>query len=162
MLVALVLMGLLTVLGTSTLNIAGVDQRIAIQNRKHMLILNTSLAGTEHARSTLAWRLPQDFGWDDSGVVGNYITVAESEVDFKGSTYAHNQGVYWVDATFHRCGNPPPGYSAEAGANAFSSTYWEMTSRARMRDDANRNMNESRSTSSMMLRRVVPGDCKIR
>ena len=55
MLVALILLALLTVLGSSTLNIAGIDQRIAYRSRQHMIVLHTSSAGTEDARSTFRY-----------------------------------------------------------------------------------------------------------
>ena len=36
-----------------------------------------------------------------------------AETSFDGLSYSHHLGVYWVTATYHRCGNPPPGYSTE-------------------------------------------------
>ena len=51
MLVAMLFIAILAVVGASSLQVAGIDQRIALQNRKHMLVVNTSHAGTEHART---------------------------------------------------------------------------------------------------------------
>ena len=56
MLVAMVLLALLAVMGTSTMNIAGIDQRIAYRNRQHAVVVHTSHAGTEHARDLIGER----------------------------------------------------------------------------------------------------------
>ena len=53
MLLAMLLIAILAVIGATTLSIAGVDQRIALHNRKHMMVMNTGDAGTEHARYQL-------------------------------------------------------------------------------------------------------------
>lgn len=162
MLVALVLLALLAVLGSSTLTIAGVDQRIALQNRKHMMVLNTAIAGTEHARDEMRWVQPVSEGLDSGDTADDYITPSEAETDFEGLAYAHNLGVYWVTATYHRCGNPPPGYSTEVGNDSFRSDYWEMESSARMQDTSYANINETQATTSAMIRKVVQGSCKVR
>jgi hypothetical protein len=162
MLVALVLLALLAVLGSSSLTIAGVDQRIALQNRKHMMVLNTAIAGTEHARDEMRWVQPVSEGIDSGDTADDYITPSQAETDFEGLSYAHNLGVYWVTATYHRCGNPPPGYSTEIGQDGFRSDYWEMESTARMQDTSYANINETQATTSAMIRKVVQGSCKVR
>jgi hypothetical protein len=163
MLVALVLLALLAVIGSSSLTIAGVDQRIAVQNRKHMMVLNTAIAGTEHARDQLRWRQPINEGIDSGDTSNDYITASVAEDAYDGLKYAHNLGVYWVSATFHRCGQPPPGYSAESGRIGFRSDYWEMTSTARMQEDTTyQNLNETQAVTSAMIRKVVQGTCKVR
>lgn len=163
MLVALVLLALLAVIGSSSLTIAGVDQRIAVQNRKHMMVLNTAIAGTEHARDQLRWRQPVNEGFDSGDTSNDYITASVAEAEYGGLKYAHNLGVYWVSATFHRCGKPPPGYSAEAGRGGFRSDYWEMTSTARMQEDSTyQNLNETQAVTSAMFRKVIQGTCKVR
>ena len=162
MLVALVLLALLAVLGSSSLTIAGVDHRIAVQNRKHMMVLNTAVAGTEHARDEMRWTQPVSEGLDSGGTADDYITPSVAETDFEGLAYAHNLGVYWVTATYHRCGNPPPGYSTEVGNASFRSDYWEMESTARMQDTTYSNINETQATTSAMIRKVVQGSCKVR
>ncbi len=53
MLVALVLIALLTIIGATSLSVAGVDQRVATHNRRHMMALNAADAGTQHARWVL-------------------------------------------------------------------------------------------------------------
>ena len=53
MAVTMVMVVILSIAGTTTLNLSGVDQRIAIRNRQHMLVFNTSDAGTNHARNKL-------------------------------------------------------------------------------------------------------------
>ncbi|MEL6342023.1 MAG: hypothetical protein AAFV53_02745 [Myxococcota bacterium] len=153
MLVALVLLALLAVLGSTTLNIAGVDQRIAIQNRKHMQVVNTAMAGADHARDQLRWELPAISEMDE------FIPVTDAEVFLQGLNYAQNQGVYEVDAEYLRCGSPPPGYSAEVSARAFRSDYWQMTSTARMQDAAFNNMNASQARSAVIIRKVMQGSC---
>jgi Tfp pilus assembly protein PilX len=162
MLVALLLLAILAVIGASTLQVAGIDQRIALQNRKHMLVLNTANAGIEHARNTLEDADPSDEGLDTASTAPDFVTASDAETSFGGLTYAHNLGVYWVKATFMRCGNPPPGYSTELGVNKFRADYWMMSSTARMQDTAYNNINESQATTAAVLRKVKFGSCKIR
>jgi type II secretory pathway pseudopilin PulG len=171
LLVALLVMALLAVLGATTLQVAGIDQRIAVQNRKHMLVLNSASAGTEHARRRLMDQDPFDEGLDTAAdTAGDFVEVTDAESDFGGLDYgksstagsATNLGVYWVKATFVRCGNPPPGYSTELGTSKFRSDYWNMESTARMMDSAYSNINETQATASALLRKVKFGTCKIR
>ena len=70
--------------------------------------------------------------------------------------------MYWVDATFQRCGNPPPGYSTEIGKTSFRSAYWMMNSTAHMQDVAYSDVNETRAETGALLRKVMRGTCKIR
>ena len=60
------------------------------------------------------------YGTEDTAV---FITASgDSEsggIAYFLATGKHNLGVYQVDATYHRCGNPPPGYSTEQGRNGF-------------------------------------------
>ena len=163
MLVAMVLLALLAVLGSSTLTIAGVDQRISLQNRKHMLVLNTSSAGNEHARDELRWTNPASEGIDTGDTHDDFINATVGEASFRGLEYAHNLGVYWVSATYIRCGNPPPGYSTEVGRAGFRSDYWLMESTARMQDpNDNSNINETQAKTATVLRKVMDGTCRIR
>jgi len=157
-------MALLAVIGSSTLQVAGVDQRIALQNRKHMMVVNTSDAGTEHGREALEERDPPNEGLDTSGdTYGDFVTAQDAETDFGGLNYTHNLGVYWVTATFHRSGNPPPGYSTELGQDKFRSDYWELESTARQQTtDYSTNINETRAVTSAMVRKVRFGTWKIR
>ena len=170
MLVAMVLLALLAVLGTSTLNIAGIDQRIAYRNRQHAVVVHTSHAGTEDARDSMRDNvLPASEGYNEYGLEDTaiFITQAAAETEFGGLSYhaasgVHNLGVYQVDATYHRCGNPPPGYSTEQGRNGFHSDYWEMESVATMTDSSYTNTNASRATVSTMVQMVMRGACKVR
>lgn len=164
MLVALLLMAILAVLGSSTLQIAGIDQRIALRNRQHMMVMNTSHAGTEHSRFKLQHEDPPNEGIDTSpDTFGNFVTSTESEDEFDGTDYPHNLGVYWVSATYHRCGNPPPGYSTEVGQAKFRADYWEMKSTARViSPSSGQNVNETQTTTSALLRKVKFGTCKLR
>ena len=169
MLVSLILLALLTVLGSSTLNIAGIDQRIAYRSRQHMVVLHTSSAGTEDARHTIQSTLPTSEGFDQYGTEDTavFITKAVGESEFGGLAYysltgKHNLGVYQVDAIYHRCGNPPPGYSTEQGRKGFRSDYWEMESIATLTDAAYINENASLATTSAMIRMVMRGGCKVR
>ncbi len=162
MLVAMVLLALLAVLGSSTLTIAGVDQRIALQNRKHMLVLNTSSAGNEHARDELRWTNPPSEGIDTGDTHDDFVNATAAEADFGGLSYTHNLGVYWVSATYIRCGNPPPGYSTEVGRAGFRSDYWLMESTARMQDSSYSNINETQAKTASVLRKVMDGSCRIR
>jgi hypothetical protein len=170
MLVAMVLLALLAVMGTSTMNIAGIDQRIAYRNRQHAVVVHTSHAGTEQARDLMRDKvLPSSEGFNQYGIedTAMYITKAVAETDFGGLSYhtasgVHNMGVYSVDAVYLRCGNPPPGYSTEQGRNGFRSDYWEMESIATMTDSSYTNTNASKATISTMIRMVMRGGCKVR
>lgn len=163
MLLAMLLIAVMTVIGATTLSVAGVDQRIALHNRKHMMVLNTSAAGTEHARYELEHENPPNEGLNpDEDTWPDFVPATEAETNFEGLDYAHNLGVYWVQATYQRCGNPPPGYSTELGRTGFRSDYWQMTSQARMQDTSYANINETSSTVVMLLRKVIHGSCKVR
>lgn len=167
MLVALLLMAILAVIGASTLQVAGIDQRIAHQNRKHVMSVNTSHAGTVHARERLMYNDPPNEGLDTApDSYGDFVGATTAETSFDGLTYAHNLGVYWVTATYHRCGNPPPGYSTEKGTSKFRADYWEMASTARIQSSAtssdSASINETQAKSTSLLRKVKFGTCTIR
>jgi hypothetical protein len=163
MLVAMLLVAVLAVIGATSLSIAGVDQRIATHNRKHMMVLNTASAGNEHGRWQLQHEDPPNEGYDTgTDTWGHFVQATEADASFGGLSYAQNLGVYWVDATFQRCGNPPPGYSTEIGNTSFRSSYWMLTSTARMQDTTYTDVNESRAETGALLRKVMQGTCKIR
>ena len=167
MLVALLLMAILAVIGASTLQVAGIDQRIAHQNRKHVMSVNTSHAGTVHARNKLMYNDPPNEGLDSApDTYGDFVGATTAETNFDGLSYAHNLGVYWVTATYHRCGNPPPGYSTEKGTSKFRADYWEMASTARIQSSATSSdaaaVNETQARSTSLLRKVKFGTCTIR
>jgi hypothetical protein len=170
MLVAMILLALLAVIGTSTMNIAGIDQRIAYRNRQHAVVVHTSHAGTEQARDLMRDKvLPSSEGFNQYGIedTGLFITKASGESDFGGVAYhtasgVHNLGVYTVDAVYLRCGNPPPGYSTEQGRNGFRSDYWAMESIATMTETCYISTNASKATITTMIRMVMRGGCKVR
>lgn len=163
MLVALILMAVIAVVGATSLSVAGVDQRIAIHNRKHMMVMNTASAGNDHARWQLQHEPPANEGLDTGpDTFGPYVLATEAEASFGGLSYAHNLGVYWVEASYLRCGNPPPGYSTELGKNQFRSDYWEMVSTARMQDASYSNINETQATTAGIFRKVIRGPCVVR
>lgn len=166
MLVALLMLVLLSLIGTSTLNIAGIDYQIAIRNRKHMLVLHTASGGNEDARHKIQSELPANEGFGANGyedtATADFITKSDAESNFGGLAYSQNLGVYFVDATYHRCGNPPPGYSTELGRNGFRADYWEMESTGRMADSSYNNKNATEAITSTMVRMVMKGSCKVR
>jgi Tfp pilus assembly protein PilX len=163
MLVALILLAIIAVIGATSLSVAGVDQRIALHNRKHMLVVNTAHAGTEHARWQLEYENPVNEGLDTApDTYGAFVKATDAEARFGGLAYPHNLGVYWVEATYLRCGNPPPGYSTELGKNQFRSDYWQMTSTARMQDTSYANINETQATAAGIYRKVIRGGCVVR
>lgn len=164
MLVALIVMALIAVIGATTLSVAGVDHRIANHNRKHMMVFITSTAGVEHARSKLETENPFSENLDSSVDSGDWVGLSLAESTFGGSTYDQNLGVYWVQAVYERCGNPPPGYSTEQGRQSFRSDYWSMQSSALMTDDLTSYtpMNDTRATTIATVRKVVYGACKVR
>ena len=166
MVIALMVLGLLTIMGSNSLTIAGIDYQIAARNRKHMMVLNTANAGNVDARAKMMTDLPESEGFTADGLtdtsVDNYITQTDAESAFEGLSYTHNLGVYWVEAVYHRCGNPPPGYSTELGRNGFRADYWEMESTGRMSDTSYTNSNATEAITSTMVRMVMKGSCKIR
>lgn len=164
MLVAMIMLALLAVLATSTLNIAGVDQRIANRNRQHMMAVNTADAGVVHARSRLRYHQPASEGYNLNGIAdtGKFVGKALAETNFGGLNYPHNLGLYYVQATYHRCGNPPPGYSTEQGKNGFRADYWEMKSTSEITDTSYAKKNATTATVSSMVRIVMKGSCKVR
>lgn len=166
MLVALVLLAVLTIIGATSLSVAGVDQRIAIHNQRHMIVVNTANAGTEHARWQLEHEAPEDEGWDTGDTGDHFVGVQGSdgaETMFEGSDFPMNQGVYKVDATYHKCGSPPEGYSAEIGSSSFRSDFWELRSSAMFIDDATgEQVNPIEATVVATVRKVAQGACEIR
>ncbi len=160
LLVALILMAILTVIGATSLSVAGVDHRIAIHNRKHMMVLNTADAGTVHARNELGYENPPT-EWADSGDTGVFVTMPEAEADFEGIAYTHNLGIYRVEAIYERCANPPPGYSTEAGVQQYRSDFWRMDSTATIKDSSYTDINETTAMVVAKIRKVVRGPCKM-
>jgi hypothetical protein len=158
MLVALILMAILAVIGATSLSVSGVDQRIALHNRKHMMELNTADAGTVKARAQLTVEEPSR-EWRDTSDTGFFISATEGETDFGGIAYTHNLGVYRVNAIYMDCGNPPPGYSTELGQQHFRSDFWRMESTARMQNSAYQDINETTATVVSTVRHVVHGPC---
>ena len=146
MLVALLLMGIIGIIGASTLSAAGIDHRIAHHNQKYMMLITTSHAGADHARLKLT-------GW---------LTKSEGDNQFDGIGFDQNLGVYWVDAIFEKCGNPPPGYSTEQGNQGFHSDYWAMWAYARQVDGSGTNQNQTITTSVATHRKLESGPCKFR
>jgi hypothetical protein len=164
MLIALLLLAILTIIGSTSLSIAGVDQRVAIQNQRHMIVVGAAEAGTNHARYQLESELPANEGWDTgSEPFVNMDGSDGGEAMFAGANFPVNQGTYEVKAVYVKCGPPPPGYSTEAGRQSFRSDYWDMQSRAIFRDGATLSqLNPIEATVITTLRRVTQGPCKIR
>jgi len=159
LIIALILMAILSVIGATSLSVAGVDQRIAAHNRKHMMIVNSADAGTVHARHVLSYQDPPH-EWDDSGDATAWVETSEAEADFGGIAYTHNLGVYRVEAVYERCSNPPPGYSTEEGNQRFRADYWRMISTGSMQDASYTTVNETTATVMATVRKVVRGSCK--
>lgn len=173
MLIALVLIAVLTIIGATSLSVAGVDQRIAMHNQRHMVVVNAADAGTNHARFQLESVQPLSEGWDaadppfvfslDSG-----SGVDDAETYFAGTNFPMNQGTYEVSAVYAKCSGPPPGYSTEQGHQAYRSDYWDMHSRSWFRaqtgsaDDGEVQVNPIEATVVATVRKVVAGPCKIR
>jgi len=165
MLVALILIAIITIIGATSLSIAGVDQRVAAYTRRHVAVADAADAGTQHARYDLMFETPSDEGWDvaDTGAVP-WVEELESESVFEGETLDLPLGTYTVDATFAKCAAPPPGYSTEEGNDSFRSDYWNMSSHAWFEDnsgsDSQLNASEARATA--VVRKVMRGSCQER
>ncbi len=162
MLVALVLIALLTIIGATSLSVAGVDQRVATHNRRHMMVLNAAAAGTEHARFMLQSENPANEGWDTADTGNMFVPRDQAETSFKGIAFPMPQGVYEVDAVYQKCSNPPPGYSTELGRAAYRSDFWDMHSRAEFTDTSFNQTNPTQAIVVATIRKVVRGSCKIR
>jgi len=177
MLVAIILMAILTVIGATSLSVAGVDQQIAYHNRKHTIMVHTAMAGTDHGRNRMEFLNPNgenldtaiaaDTSVDPGTDTESYIvTRSLAETEYGGISFSadssQNLGVYWVEAIFIKCGVPPPGYSTEEGSRTFRSDYWNLNSTSAMlkSDFSSQNSSEGRAVSS--VRKVVKGSCKIR
>ena len=94
MLVALVLIALITIIGATSLSVAGVDQRVATHNRRHMMVLNTADAGTNHARYMLQTENPANEGWDTADTGNMFVPKSQAETEFDGITFPMSLGVY--------------------------------------------------------------------
>ena len=166
MLVALVLMALIGIMGATSLSVAGVDQRISHHNRKHMVLVNTSHAGTEHGRNVLEDENPPIENIDSTGDTWPaFVEASEGEDYYGGIAYQtsnQNLGVYTVEAIYVKCSNPPPGYSTELGRTHFRSDYWMMDAQAAIQDSTYTDITETTARSIATLRKVVQGSCKIR
>lgn len=162
MLVALVLVALLTIIGATSLSVAGVDQRVATHNRRHMMVLNTADAGTDHARHILQTENPLNEGWDTADTGTFFVPKTEADAQFGGIAFPMSQGVYQVDAVYQKCANPPPGYSTELGRGGFRSDFWDMRSRATFEDGSFQQVNPTSAVVVSTLRKVMRGTCKIR
>ncbi len=166
MMLALVLIAVLAVIGATTLSLAGVDNRIAVYNRLHMVVMNAAHAGTEHARNMLESENPANENLDSAGDTwAEFVQATEAESSFGGIAFAssaQNLGVYWVEAVYQKCSQPPPGYSTELGNQGFRSDFWNMESTARLQNSSYANVNEAQGRAIATLRKVVWGACKIR
>lgn len=162
MLVALVLIAILTIIGATSLTVAGVDQRVATHNRRHMMVLNTADAGTEHARFLLQSENPLNEGWDTADTGSFFVPKTEAEAQFEGLSFPMNQGVYQVDAVYQKCSNPPPGYSTELGRGGYRSDFWDMRSHATFEDATFEQVNPTQAVVVSTYRKVMRGSCKIR
>ncbi len=162
MLVALILMAVLTVIGATSLNVAGVDQRIAIHTRRHMTVMNAADAGGTHSRYQLMHEQPLNEGWDTGDAATRFVPSTDANTWFEGVGVAANQGTYDVDATYDKCSLPPVGYSTESGTG-FRSDYWDMASHSWFEDSSTAAQTTAHeSTVVVTLRKVMHGPCKIR
>lgn len=165
MAITMVMVVILSIAGTTTLNLSGVDQRIASRNRQHMLVFNTSDAGTNHARNKLKNTQPTSEGFNANGAEDTsttFVTKAAGETSYGGISYTHNLGVYYVKAVYQRCGNPPPGYSTEQGRASFRSDYWEMKSVGKLTNSSYTSLNATEAITTTLVRMVMRGNCKMR
>ncbi len=163
LLVALVVLAILTVIGATSLSLAGVDQRIAYFNQKQAVLMFTSEAGTQHARKELETRIPPNENIDSAGDTWpSYLDMDDADAVFEPFEVPQNLGVYVVEAIFQKCSAPPPGYSTEVGRQGFRSDYWAMESTATMVDSTFTELNQAEAKSVAIVRKVMKNACKIR
>jgi hypothetical protein len=162
MLAALMLIAVISIIGATSLDIAGVDQRVAAFSRRHVAAVNAADAGAWHARYQLMHEVPADEGWDTGSGAEAFVTEADAETWYAGTDFPGNLGTYEVRAAYLRCAPPPAGYSTEAGSG-WRSDYWEMTSRGRFVDaGSGEQTSPVESTVLMTVRKVMRGPCKVR
>lgn len=161
MLVALILLALLTIIGATSLDIAGIDARVATHARRHMMLMNAADAGIWHARMQLMSEDPPDEGWDTAATF-RFVDAATANDMFDGVVFPMNLGTYDVDHDYAKCSNPPPGYSTEVSQTGFHSDYWTMTAHAWFEDASANPMNSADASVMSTLRKVKQGTCKIR
>ncbi len=163
MLVALILIAIITIIGATSLSIAGVDQRVAAYTRRHAAVTMAADAGGEHARMQLMYDIPANEGWD-TGAPQVFVAETEAQTWYEGDTTALPLGNYDVTASFSKCGKPPPGYSTEEGNTGFRADYWAMESHSwfESASSGGEQVNPSEARVTTMLRKVMPGSCKIR
>jgi hypothetical protein len=163
MLVALTLIAIITIIGATSLSIAGVDQRVANYTRRHAAVTMAADAGSEHARMQLMFNVPANEGWD-TGAPQVFVEESEAQTWFEGDTTAMPLGNYDVTASFAKCGKPPAGYSTEEGNTGFRADYWAMESHSWFESTTSggNQVNPSEARVTSMLRKVMPGSCKIR
>lgn len=159
MLVALILIAIITIVGATSLSIAGVDQRVANYTRRHAAITDAADAGGEHARMQLMFEVPADEGWDTAAQL--FVEEADAQTWFEGDVVSLPLGNYEVTAAFAKCGQPPPGYSTEEGTAAFRADYWEMESHSwfESMESAGSQSNPSEARVTSMIRKVMRGTC---
>lgn len=163
MLVALILIAIITIVGATSLSIAGVDQRIASYTRRHAAVMDAADAGSQHARMQLMYEQPDNEGWDTE-TQQIFVDETESEDWFAGEELEVPLGTYEVTASFAKCSLPPAGYSTEQGKTYFRSDFWEMESHAWFENanSGDQALNPSESRVVSLLRKVKRGSCKIR
>lgn len=163
MLVALILIAIITIVGATSLSVAGVDQRIAAYTRRHAAVMHAADAGTQHARMMLMYEQPGNEGWDAENPQV-FVEEGDAETWFEGESMEMPLGTYDVTASFAKCSVPPAGYSTEQGKVYFRSDYWEMESHAWFESTASADepLNPSESRVTALLRKVKRGSCKIR
>ncbi len=159
MLVALILIAIITIIGATSLSIAGVDQRVANYTRRHAAITDAADAGGEHARMQLMFEVPANEGWDTAAQV--FVEEADAQSWFEGDVVSMPLGNYEVAASFAKCGQPPPGYSTEEGQASFRADYWEMDSHSwfESMDSSGDQSNPSEARVATMVRKVMRGTC---
>jgi hypothetical protein len=159
MLVALILIAIITIIGATSLSIAGVDQRVANYTRRHVSITNAADAGSEHARMQLMFEVPESEGWDTAGQL--FVEETDAQTWFEGDVVSMPLGNYDVDASFAKCGQPPPGYSTEEGTAAFRADYWQMDAHSWFEsiESAGDQSNPSEARVTSMVRKVMRGAC---
>jgi len=159
MLVALILIAIITIIGATSLSIAGVDQRVANYTRRHAAITNAADAGGEHARMQMMFELPENEGWDTAGQL--FVEESDAQSYFEGDVVSMPLGNYDVTAEFAKCGQPPPGYSTEEGNTAFRADYWEMEAHSwfESMESGGGQSNPSEARITSVIRKVMRGSC---
>ena len=161
MLIALVLFGVLTTVGSMTLQMSSADQRVAYNQQRYVQLRYGARAALQHGRFEMLYSTPPDSGWSLPATGYQSTTAAAAWRD--GSEWSPLFGAlvpdYQVYYRYERCSTAATGYSADLGArNQFKTDYWRVLGVARMAMGDVVSQGQERA----IMTKVSKGECHLR